>query len=377
MRGSPYPSLAVCAPGQPEWRFTSLDSGSGPKTVRWRATSADEALREAVAAASAGARVLALRNTVRAARESVRWLRDSGHGALLWRPGGGPSTPAYHSRYALPDRLYLDEEARSRFGKEAAAIRGGVILVSTQVAEQSLDVDFDLLITDLCPVDVLLQRIGRLHRHRARDEHRPDGYCVARAVVIAPEGGFMPHLKRRSMELGWGEERPYPNYADGELTLRLIRDCPEIQIPRDNRALIEAVYHTDQHELLRYDSEWDAYLNKAEGRESGRAWQGRITALKFEQTYPGCAGQFNDAAERNVYTRLGDQTVRLQLSCPIRCRYADREVDHVDVPEHAARAAGLDFAALPEKLDATGENCFGFGSRTLRYTGDGWEWDDR
>jgi CRISPR-associated endonuclease/helicase Cas3 len=378
-----YPSLAVCGADEADWRFTQLESGSEPKVVRWSATGVTEALGMAVSAASEGARVLVLRNTVRAARETIRWLHDNGHNSLLWRPKDGSDlTPAYHSRYTLPDRLALDKAAGARFGKDAAAVTGGVILVSTQVAEQSLDVDFDLLISDLCPVDVLLQRIGRLHRHSVRNEHRPTGSRQAQAWVIAPEGGFAPFLKRKGMDLGWGEDRPYPNYADGELTLRLIRglEWQEIVIPRDNRALIEAVYHGDPRKDLECDAEWDAYLIQAEGRESGRAWQGRTTALNFAHTYPDCAGQFTDAAEKHVYTRLGDQSVRIELNGDVRCWYSSPEqpVRHIDLPLWAL--AGIEVAGISEEpLPVnSGEHgtWFQLGARVFTYTQAGWEWED-
>ena len=58
-------------------------------------------------------------------------------------------------------------------------------MIGTQTLEQSLDIDADLLISDLCPMDVLLQRIGRLHRH---DLRRPEQFETARTSVLMPEG---------------------------------------------------------------------------------------------------------------------------------------------------------------------------------------------
>jgi hypothetical protein len=73
------------------------------------------------------------------------------------------------SRFSRQDRPLLDAAVEKRIGKNRPP--GPLILVGTQTLEQSLDLDADLLITDICPMDVLLQRIGRLHRHnRAADQ---------------------------------------------------------------------------------------------------------------------------------------------------------------------------------------------------------------
>ena len=69
-------------------------------------------------------------------------------------------------------------------GKERRS-RGGVVVIGTQTLEQSLDIDADFLISDICPVDVLLQRIGRLHRHVRRD--RPLHFGEPRCLVLVPE----------------------------------------------------------------------------------------------------------------------------------------------------------------------------------------------
>jgi CRISPR-associated endonuclease/helicase Cas3 len=372
---TPYPTLAVCERPGAGWRDHPVTSESVPRRIRWEPATRPLALERAVEAARAGARVCVLRNTVRGARTAVDELAALGHGDLLWRPVDSPLTPPYHARYTAPDRRVLDEAVLARFGKGAAARTGGVILVSTQVVEQSLDVDFDLLVTDLCPVDVLLQRIGRLHRHRARDPHRPAEHRHPLALVIAPEGGFGGRLTSRSLDLGWGRDRPYPNYADGELTLRLVRDLPEIEIPRDNRMLVESVYHGDAREPLRLDEAWDSYLNNAEGVELSAGWLGRDAALRFGDTYVGCHEQFRNADEAKVRTRLGDDSFRIPLDRPVRGWYTDEEVHHVDIPAFALAGVPEEELRVGSWFEPTGGGTgFHVGPLRVSYDADGWSW---
>ena len=133
----------------------------------------------AVEAVRQGAKVLVIRNTVRAAIETQLAVE-----ALL--PADDPNlfrvadvATLHHGRFAAEDRRRLDAAIEERLGKGSAA--QPVIVVATQTVEQSLDVDADLLLTDLCPIDVLLQRIGRLHRHRSRPGPAP-------CLVLGPEG---------------------------------------------------------------------------------------------------------------------------------------------------------------------------------------------
>ena len=73
-----------------------------------------------------------------------------------------PPPELFHARFALADRLEKERRVVRTFGKESGEERAGKVLVATQVVEQSLDLDFDALVTDLAPVDLLIQRAGRL-----------------------------------------------------------------------------------------------------------------------------------------------------------------------------------------------------------------------
>ena len=92
-----------------------------------------------------------------------------------------------HSRYVSTDRRWKEDRLRGVYGKNATVDNGGrprrSVIVSTQVVEQSLDVDFDVLLTDVCPMDLLLQRIGRVHRHQIHDSGRPEQLKDTRVLV--------------------------------------------------------------------------------------------------------------------------------------------------------------------------------------------------
>jgi CRISPR-associated endonuclease/helicase Cas3 len=117
--------------------------------------------------------------------------------------------------------------------------RRGIIAVTTQTAEQSLDIDADLLITDSCPADVLLQRLGRLHRHRHGT--RP------RAWIIDP-GDLNQYVTSTGEPLGReGQGWPwvYRNLLSVSETLNWVRTHGEIVVPDHSRVLVERATHAD------------------------------------------------------------------------------------------------------------------------------------
>ena len=143
--------------------------------------------RQALEAARAGAKVLVVRNTVGYAvqtQQALEELAGEEGAGLLFSVSG--ITTLHHGRFGADDRRLLDSAVEELLGKNRRT--GGRIVVGTQ----SLDIDADLLMTDLCPVDVLLQRIGRLHRH-PRDD-RPTGYETPTCVVLTPGDDLSPLL---------------------------------------------------------------------------------------------------------------------------------------------------------------------------------------
>ncbi|WFE59286.1 CRISPR-associated helicase Cas3' [Micromonospora sp. WMMD712] len=158
-----YPLVSVSTPERGVTATSCADSGRGSQVQVRRLTDDVSALVELLRdQLTDGGCALVVRNTVARVQETAAALR-----AAL-----GPETPVSvaHSRFMAIDRAAKDRWLRDTFGPPGTASRPARhVVVASQVAEQSLDIDFDLLVTDLAPVDLVLQRIGRLHRHPRDD----------------------------------------------------------------------------------------------------------------------------------------------------------------------------------------------------------------
>ena len=141
----------------------------------------DALLARMVAAAEAGAQVGMICNLVDHAQETYRRLRAMTKVPVI----------LFHSRYTFIDRQVIETSLDGLFGPKGDRSVGR-ILVATQVLEQSIDVDMDWLITQLCPIDLLFQRMGRMHRHLR--EWRPAGFTEPLCTVLLPaENDFGKH----------------------------------------------------------------------------------------------------------------------------------------------------------------------------------------
>jgi CRISPR-associated endonuclease/helicase Cas3 len=165
-----------------------------------------------------------IRNTVQQAQETANELSQI---------FGYDKVKLLHSRFISCDRVAKEAEVRKLLGPPQDAedrIRPRqFIVVGTQVMEQSLDVDFDVLFTDICPMDLLLQRIGRLHRHK-RMQARP--IKLQRAVCFVM--GFEENNK-----FAEGSTRIYGDY----LLLRTKAFLANhILIPGDIPKLVQETY---------------------------------------------------------------------------------------------------------------------------------------
>jgi len=207
----------------------------------------EDCARKIVAAADAGLCVVWVRNSVDDAVLAYHTVTG-----LLGNP---ESCLLFHSRFVLEDRKRIEDRVLDIFGKKSTgALRKGKILIATQVFQESLDADCDLLVSDICPIDDLIQRAGRLHRHTRNEDgaYRPDikDYRPAPQVwVHAPEWQENPAKD-------WlGKSFRNTGYVYGSpgrlwLGMRELQRLGAIRMPGEARQLIESVYGDDAYDQL-------------------------------------------------------------------------------------------------------------------------------
>lgn len=314
----------------------------------------------AVDAARRGARVLVIRNLVDDCidvHEAVEARLGPDETDLLLRVNGVP-TP-HHSRYADADRARLDDAIEDAFDEDAPM--RGVIAVATQTVQMSLDLSASLMLTDLCPVDVLLQRIGRLHRH-GRDDH-PDGFERPECVVLVPEDRDLSGaIVSGSDAAGWkgphGLGTVYDDLRVLEATWRLLEDDDRRTwtIPDDNRSLVEYGTHPDVLAGIVEEPSGDAADAWARHQRwvQGRDMADKITASHALVQWNEAFGEqrFRDALEK-VKTRLGEDDVRVALSDAMRGPFDDVDdatIRALSIPQYRLRERGetLDLDDDPE-----------------------------
>ena len=281
------------------------------KTVHWQTVDAMDAPARiaalAVDAAAQGARVLVVRNTVPnavATLNAVEALTAERGGDWLFKVN--EVSTLHHSRFSRQDRPLLDKAVEEQLGKTRHRA-GGRIIVGTQTLEQSLDIDADLLITDLCPMDVLLQRVGRLHRHTRPNGERPASLQEAVCWVLTPSGDDLaPMLKRARNGLGRMRDGGgvYPDLRILEATRRLIVARPTRQIPTENRLLVEHATHPEAVLAIEtaLGGDWQSLGHAIEGDFGARRGLGHLHVLPYDQVFGDV--QFPDDDER-IATRLG------------------------------------------------------------------------
>jgi|TARA_R100000935_G_scaffold15320_2_gene30556 CRISPR-associated endonuclease/helicase Cas3 len=243
-----------------------------------------------------------IRNTVDDAISAYQVLRE--------RAPDPDKVVLFHSRFVMADRQAIEQAALERFGKTSTAeTRAGWILISTQVVEQSLDLDFDQMISDLAPMDLLIQRAGRLHRHRRdgsgnpvdTDDQRPSPVLY----LFTPPYEDRPASDWLSAHLP-GTGAVYRDHGQLWLTLRTLLDEGGIDMPGRARHLIESVFGEDAESWIPEGLQ-QRHLDQEGERSSRRAMAG-FNRLKMDQGYSTQASHgWMDDLHLDIGTRLNEE----------------------------------------------------------------------
>lgn len=248
-------------------------------------------------ALSHGGCALVVRNTVRRAQETYELLRTE----------FGEDVSLHHARFTVGDRLTKDTELLQHFGppRKDPDRPHRAVVVATQVIEQSLDVDFDVLITDLAPIDLILQRMGRLHRH---ERPRPRGLEKARCFI-----DYLPSPFSHTPSLEPGAKAIYgaSPLLRTAASLRHVMDTSgEVVIPQHVRALIEDVYG-DQ---VSPPDAWVEVLREADETEAGESKSKKRNAQSFLLSSPARASSESSLVGwLHSYSSDGEEKGRAQV----------------------------------------------------------------
>ena len=190
-------------------------------------------------------------NTVKKAQDIAKELSEK---------FGDENVMLLHSSFIATDRVKNEEKLMKYLGKDGDR-PDKLIVVGTQVIEQSLDIDFDVMISDIAPVDLLIQRMGRLHRH-TRD-NRPKKHEKPVLYVLGND---------KNLEFETGSEAVYGGYLLAR-TGYFLGDS--IRLPSDISRLVQEVYDENiepdlpdelNEKYSEYKAEYKALVNSKESR---------------------------------------------------------------------------------------------------------------
>lgn len=227
---TPFPCLVTA--GRERTEVVPTSASGRRSTVRVRRLTRDALVPLLTESLADGGCALVVRNTVRRAQETYELLRET----------FGEDVSLNHARFTIRDRLAKDDDLLRRFGPPRArpSRPHRAIVVATQVVEQSLDVDFDLLVSDLAPIDLVLQRMGRLHRHERR---RPVRLTTPTCYVdwLPATASDDPAVEAGAKAI-YGEQDMLMSAAALD---RVLGGPGAVTVPDDVHDLIEAVYGAD------------------------------------------------------------------------------------------------------------------------------------
>jgi CRISPR-associated endonuclease/helicase Cas3 len=241
------------------------------------------------------------------------------------------------------------------------------VVVATQTVQQSLDLDADLMITDLCPMDVLLQRLGRLHRHQRDD--RPALFTEPRAIVLTPaERELSPLIRRGGKAFGdHGLGTVYEDLRVIEATWQALEQRQTLTIPDQSRLLVESSLHSEV--LARIGELGDTWKKHSQWVVADRfadLGQAGLNVVDWSAPFGEQASLFpNKELGRRIQTRLGEGDRRICFDEPFESPFG-RQVRELSLPAFLAPPAPDE--AKAESVEAEyGTIRFTFGGSPFIY----------
>lgn len=247
-------------------------------------------------------------NTVQRAQSLYQSIKESAEGIELY---------LFHARFSANVRKKKEEQVLSLFGKPGENVKrpSKSILIATQVVEQSLDLDFDVMISDLAPIDLLLQRAGRIHRHERplsfRYHHSaPVLHVCGLGGKDLPDFGkplywdkvYIPYILYRTwILLGGGSKIKLPDSID-EVIESVYGDNP-----LDEKWLDSAEIKETRKEMESIIEEDRSIVNNLLGRPIGEEWANPtgLPKIEDEDMKPGTH------LALHAKTRKGDKSITL------------------------------------------------------------------
>jgi CRISPR-associated endonuclease/helicase Cas3 len=320
------------------------------REVKVELSSEAEAMAAVVKAVQEGGCVLVIRSTVDTAISTYQRLQDADIPTLL-----------HHSRYADYDRRLLDARLVGMLGK--GGTREPLAVVATQTAEQSLDIDADLLVTDPAPADVLLQRFGRLHRHRSG--------TTPTARVFDP--GSMAEVVQPALRLVSGNPARIPagtewvyvyrNLLAVRETMAWFRERGRVRVPEESRELVERATHPAHlREVARQLGEdWAALWHTLYGQQVAQWQRGEAALIDFTRPYADAV------IDERIPTRLGEGRIAVRIEGVLRSPLDGTAIDAMPVPARWLRDVEPDTPTLVVRVEGT-RAWLGVAGVRLRYT---------
>lgn len=286
-------------------------------------------------------------DTVTRAQDWYTRLRDRAAAA-------GVEVVLLHSRFTDTDRASREHDLVTRCGRASVNRPQRMIVVSTQVVEQALDIDFDYMVTDIAPVDALVQRMGRVHRHT---RVRPTVFERARVAVCGVSGSTFAR----------GVDRVYSRYLLLR-TLQWLRGRDHITTPDDVAGAMDTVFNLDVDQI-EFDDDIAAVIDDAaRGHDNATA---RDHNLSVRTVLPGTQGPvstltqwaYASTSDNDTYSgvRAPDGSVEVELTGTVTGTLRVPHWLHTD-----ARVAELTRRDTVV-VEVDDDGCFDLGRGRLRY----------